>query len=247
MDAPAPGGLGGTFGGNPAACAAANAILESLPELLPRAREIGAVVSARLERIAPAGSEVRGLGPMLALELPEQSPDRAAATLAAARDRGPAAPDLRPLRQRHPPARPVRHLRRRSRTRPRDPGERRLAPAASDVEVGGARKTYGDVVAVADVDLAVGAGTFFTLLGPSGSGKTTTLRLIAGFERPDAGRIRLGGEDITDLPAVRARRQHRLPGLRALPAHDRRRERRLRAARQGRRRGPSAAGRSTRC
>jgi putative spermidine/putrescine transport system ATP-binding protein len=75
-----------------------------------------------------------------------------------------------------------------------------LAPAASDIEVSGARKTYGDVVAVADVDLAVGAGTFFTLLGPSGSGKTTTLRLIAGFERPDAGRIRLAGEDITDLP-----------------------------------------------
>ena len=72
--------------------------------------------------------------------------------------------------------------------------------ARSDVEVVGARKAYGDVVAVDDVDLEVAAGSFFTLLGPSGSGKTTTLRLIAGFERPDAGTIRLGGEDITDRP-----------------------------------------------
>ena len=82
MDAPAPGGLGGTFGGNPAACAAANATLELLPGLLPRAREIGEVVRARLEQIAPPGADVRGLGPMLALELPEQSPDRAAAIVA---------------------------------------------------------------------------------------------------------------------------------------------------------------------
>ncbi len=88
MDAPAPGGLGGTFGGNPASCAAASATLEALGELLPRANEIGEIVRARLERIAPAGAEVRGLGPMLGLELAEQSPDRAAAVLAAARERG---------------------------------------------------------------------------------------------------------------------------------------------------------------
>ena len=60
------------------------------------------------------------------------------------------------------------------------------------------RKTYGDVVAVDRVDLEIPAGEFFTLLGPSGSGKTTTLRLIAGFERPDEGRIELGGEDVTN-------------------------------------------------
>jgi putative spermidine/putrescine transport system ATP-binding protein len=71
---------------------------------------------------------------------------------------------------------------------------------AADVAVEGCRKTYGDVVAVDNVDLTVGAGEFFTLLGPSGSGKTTTLRMIAGFEQPDAGRITLGGEDITRLP-----------------------------------------------
>ena len=88
MDAPAPGGLGGTFGGNPAACAAALAVLDVLPGLLPRAREIGETVRARLEQIAPPGADVRGLGPMLALELPEQSPDRAAAVLTVAREQG---------------------------------------------------------------------------------------------------------------------------------------------------------------
>jgi putative spermidine/putrescine transport system ATP-binding protein len=70
----------------------------------------------------------------------------------------------------------------------------------AEVIVEGARKAYGDVVAVDGVDLRVGDGEFFTLLGPSGSGKTTTLRMIAGFERPDGGRITLGGEDITRRP-----------------------------------------------
>ena len=88
MDSPAPGGLGGTFGGNPAACAAANATLDVLPGLLPRARQIGEVVRARLERIASDGADVRGLGPMLALELPERSSARAAAVLSAAREEG---------------------------------------------------------------------------------------------------------------------------------------------------------------
>jgi putative spermidine/putrescine transport system ATP-binding protein len=72
-------------------------------------------------------------------------------------------------------------------------------PAAEiDVRLTGVRKTYGDVVAVDRVDLEIPAGEFFTLLGPSGSGKTTTLRLIAGFERPDEGRIELGGVDVTN-------------------------------------------------
>jgi putative spermidine/putrescine transport system ATP-binding protein len=71
-------------------------------------------------------------------------------------------------------------------------------PAA--VRVTGLRKRYGDVIALADVDLRAGQGEFFTLLGPSGSGKTTLLRLIAGFERPDAGRIELGERDVTHLP-----------------------------------------------
>jgi putative spermidine/putrescine transport system ATP-binding protein len=62
------------------------------------------------------------------------------------------------------------------------------------------RREFGDVVAVDDVDLEIAPGEFFSLLGPSGSGKTTTLRLIAGFERPSAGRILLSGRDVSELP-----------------------------------------------
>ncbi len=70
----------------------------------------------------------------------------------------------------------------------------------ADVEVVSAYKSYGEVAAVNGVDLLVRAGEFFTMLGPSGSGKTTTLRLIAGFEQPDSGRILLGGKDVTGVP-----------------------------------------------
>jgi putative spermidine/putrescine transport system ATP-binding protein len=62
------------------------------------------------------------------------------------------------------------------------------------------RKSYGQVLAVAGVDLTVKEGEFFTLLGPSGSGKTTLLRLIAGFEHADSGRIELAGRDVTGVP-----------------------------------------------
>jgi putative spermidine/putrescine transport system ATP-binding protein len=73
------------------------------------------------------------------------------------------------------------------------------------VRLSGIRRVYGDVVAVAGVDLDIAAGEFFTMLGPSGSGKTTTLRVIAGFERPDAGRVELQGVDVTRVaPAQRA-------------------------------------------
>jgi len=71
---------------------------------------------------------------------------------------------------------------------------------AVDVRLAGVRKTFAEVVAVDGIDLDIGAGEFFTLLGPSGSGKTTCLRMIAGFERPDQGRIELAGEDVTGLP-----------------------------------------------
>jgi putative spermidine/putrescine transport system ATP-binding protein len=77
------------------------------------------------------------------------------------------------------------------------------APAASAppaVRLTGVRRHYGDVRAVDGVDLEIAAGEFFTMLGPSGSGKTTTLRLIAGFEQPDDGRIELGGVDVTPVP-----------------------------------------------
>jgi putative spermidine/putrescine transport system ATP-binding protein len=72
--------------------------------------------------------------------------------------------------------------------------------AEIDVRVSGLRKRYGDVTAVDGVDLEVGRGEFFTLLGPSGSGKTTTLRVIAGFERPDEGTVELRGQDVSQLP-----------------------------------------------
>jgi putative spermidine/putrescine transport system ATP-binding protein len=74
------------------------------------------------------------------------------------------------------------------------------APRPAALRLHGVRKSYGQVVAVAGIDLTVDEGEFFTLLGPSGSGKTSLLRLIAGFERPDAGRIELGGRDVTSLP-----------------------------------------------
>jgi putative spermidine/putrescine transport system ATP-binding protein len=77
---------------------------------------------------------------------------------------------------------------------PRDSG------AESDVRLTGVRKTFGDVVAVDSIDLEVARGEFFTLLGPSGSGKTTTLRMIAGFEEPDAGKVELAGRDVTGTP-----------------------------------------------
>jgi putative spermidine/putrescine transport system ATP-binding protein len=70
----------------------------------------------------------------------------------------------------------------------------------SAVRLIGARKAYGEVVAVDGIDLEIAEDEFFTMLGPSGSGKTTCLRLIAGFERPDAGRIELGGRDVSGLP-----------------------------------------------
>ncbi len=70
----------------------------------------------------------------------------------------------------------------------------------ADIRLLGLRKAYGEVAAVDGVDLEVAEDEFFTLLGPSGSGKTTTLRLIAGFEVPDAGVIELGGRDVSGLP-----------------------------------------------
>ena len=76
----------------------------------------------------------------------------------------------------------------------------RTGSSPVDVRVSGLSKHYGDVAAVDGVDLEITRGEFFTMLGPSGSGKTTTLRMIAGFERPDAGTIELGGKDVSSLP-----------------------------------------------
>jgi putative spermidine/putrescine transport system ATP-binding protein len=78
------------------------------------------------------------------------------------------------------------------------------------IELSGVRKVFSDrtrrgqdVVAVEGADLTVADGELFAILGPSGSGKTTVLRMIAGFEQPTAGTIRLGGVDVTELPARR--------------------------------------------
>jgi 4-aminobutyrate aminotransferase-like enzyme len=93
VDAVGPGGLGGTFGGNPLACAAAVAVLEEVrrPEFLDRARELGEVIRRRLDQLAARNAsigEVRGLGPMLALELAEPTPDLAKAVTTTAREKG---------------------------------------------------------------------------------------------------------------------------------------------------------------
>jgi putative spermidine/putrescine transport system ATP-binding protein len=68
------------------------------------------------------------------------------------------------------------------------------------VTLAGVTKRFGEVEAVAGVDLEIHDGEFFSMLGPSGSGKTTCLRLIAGFEAPTEGRVLLYGEDVTDRP-----------------------------------------------
>jgi len=71
-------------------------------------------------------------------------------------------------------------------------------PAA--VSLNGLTKRFGGNVAISGITLDIRDGEFFSLLGPSGSGKTTTLRLIAGFERPTSGRVWLHGRDVTDVP-----------------------------------------------
>jgi putative spermidine/putrescine transport system ATP-binding protein len=81
------------------------------------------------------------------------------------------------------------------------PAEDQAPDAAGvDVRLVDLTRRFGEVAAVDSVNLDIGRGEFFTLLGPSGSGKTTTLRLIAGFELPDAGRIELAGADVTGRP-----------------------------------------------
>jgi spermidine/putrescine transport system ATP-binding protein len=68
------------------------------------------------------------------------------------------------------------------------------------LELRGLSKSFGSMPAVDAIDLSLAEGEFFSILGPSGCGKTTTLRMVAGFEEPDAGKVLLDGRDITDLP-----------------------------------------------
>ena len=68
------------------------------------------------------------------------------------------------------------------------------------IEIVGLTKRFGEVTAVDDISLDIAGGEFFSMVGPSGCGKTTTLRMIAGFERPDEGEIRLDGADMSATP-----------------------------------------------
>jgi putative spermidine/putrescine transport system ATP-binding protein len=89
-----------------------------------------------------------------------------------------------------------------SRTVATQPGPNPVGTAnVPGIELTSLRKVFGDVVAVEGADLRVEDGELFAILGPSGSGKTTVLRMIAGFEQPTAGVIRLGGVDVTAVPA----------------------------------------------
>jgi spermidine/putrescine transport system ATP-binding protein len=71
------------------------------------------------------------------------------------------------------------------------------------IEFKGVTKRFGDVVAVAENNLAVKSGEFLSILGPSGCGKTTSLRMMAGFEQPSEGHVFIRGEDMTGVPAYR--------------------------------------------
>jgi len=80
-----------------------------------------------------------------------------------------------------------------------------MTETVNQLEVSALVKRFGDRTVVDDLAFAIGKGEFFTLLGPSGCGKSTTLMMIAGLESPDAGTIRLRGDDVTRLPPERRR------------------------------------------
>ena len=80
-------------------------------------------------------------------------------------------------------------------------GESSPATGEPSVRLERVTKRFGDLIAVRDLELDIGRGEFFTMLGPSGCGKTTTLRMVAGFEEPTAGRVLIEGQDVVGLPS----------------------------------------------
>jgi spermidine/putrescine transport system ATP-binding protein len=86
-----------------------------------------------------------------------------------------------------------------------DPAQPAQPAAAGDptVRLERVSKLFGELVAVKELDLDIGRGEFFTMLGPSGCGKTTTLRMVAGFEQPTAGRVLIEGSDVAGLPSYK--------------------------------------------
>jgi spermidine/putrescine transport system ATP-binding protein len=79
--------------------------------------------------------------------------------------------------------------------------EEKIGLTEASVRLEGVTKAFGDFVAVRDLNLEIAQGEFFTMLGPSGCGKTTTLRMIAGFEQPTSGAVKIDGADVAGLPA----------------------------------------------
>ena len=270
MDAAHPGGLGGTFGGNPA-------VLRGGARRPRRGGDAGIPGAGGRDRRANS-REARWMQPRVPADRRGARPRPDARTRARRRPRVPEArrrpreacdragegarphpPRLRHVRQRPAAAAAARSTPTRSSRRASTSWRECLSTQArerpsttepeiveADVRLVEVRKTFGDVVAVDSIDLEIQRGEFFTMLGPSGSGKTTTLRMIAGFEQPDSGQILLGGVDVARQAAVRPRREHRLPGLRALPAHDGRGERRVRAQGQARAQGGAPDARARR-
>lgn len=78
-----------------------------------------------------------------------------------------------------------------------------MASERGSVELVNVTKMFGDMVAVDSMNLSIKPGEFLSLLGPSGCGKTTTLRMLAGFEQPDAGHIRVNGQEVQNVPSYK--------------------------------------------